>query len=283
MICDYHIHTAFSDDSSYPMETVVQDAIGLGLEEICFTDHVDYGLKRDWDDPRGIRYRPGDVGEAEWMPATNVDYPRYYEAVTALRNQYRDRISIKLGLEFGIQRHTIPEYEAIFSKYPFDFIILSIHQIEDRELWNQKYQNPLTQEEAYLGYYQELLTVMERYHDYSVLGHLDLISRYDKRGGYPFEKVKPLVAEILKTAIRDGKGIELNTSSRRYGLPDLTPSREILKLYRDLGGTILTIGSDSHKPAHLGAYIRETQEELKALGFTHHCTYDRMEPVFHRL
>ncbi len=283
MTADYHVHTAYSDDSEYAMEAVVRDAIALGLQEICFTDHVDYGIKRDWDDPRGILFRPGGVGEPEKMPAANVDYPRYVSEIAALREKYRDQIALKLGLEFGAQTHTLPEYRALFARYPFDFILLSVHQIGDQELWNQHFQAGRTQEEVYQGYYRELLALTRQFRDYSVLGHLDLVSRYDKQGGYPFENVKPLVAEILKTVIADGKGIEVNTSCRRYGLSDLTPSREILKLYRDLGGTIVTIGSDSHKKAHLGAYIRETQDELKALGFTHHCTFEKLEPIFHSL
>lgn len=88
---------------------------------------------------------------------------------------------------------------------------------------------------------------------------------------------------ILKTVIADGKGIELNTSSHRYGLKDSQPCTEILKLYRDLGGRILTIGSDSHAPSHLGAYIREDSLELKKLGFRYFCTYENMEPIFHAL
>lgn len=84
---------------------------------------------------------------------------------------------------------------------------------------------------------------------------MDLIVRYDEQGPYSFEKVKPIITEILKTVIADGKGIEVNTSNHRYGIADMTPSRDILKLYRELGGTIITIGSDSHKKEHLGAYI----------------------------
>ncbi len=63
----------------------------------------------------------------------------------------------------------------------------------------------------------------------------------------------------------------------------MTPSRSILKLYRELGGEILTIGSDSHKPEHLGAYIAETREELKNLGFEYFCTFESMRPIFHEL
>ena len=77
MLTDYHVHTEYSDDSEYPMEEVVKDAITLGLSEICFTDHVDYGIKRDWDDPRGVEYRRGGPGEPEQMPVVNVNYPEY--------------------------------------------------------------------------------------------------------------------------------------------------------------------------------------------------------------
>ena len=83
--------------------------------------------------------------------------------------------------------------------------------------------------------------------------------------------------------IADGKGIELNTSSHRYGLKDSTPSVDILILYRSLGGRIITLGSDSHKPAHLGAYLQEAAGELRELGFTEFCTFERMRPIFHPL
>ena len=182
MKTDYHVHTAFSDDSNYDMEQVIKDAVKLNIDELCFTDHVDYGIKKDWDEPGGMIYRKGGVGEPDKMPVANVDYPVY-----------------------------------------------------------------------------------------------------DKAGTYPFEKLKPLLTEILRTVIADGKGIEINTSSQRYGLTDLTPSRDILKLYRELGGRILTIGSDSHKPEHLGAFIDETKQELKMLGFKEFCTFDKMKPVYHLL
>lgn len=108
---------------------------------------------------------------------------------------------------------------------------------------------------------------MKAYKDYSVLGHMDLITRYDEKGIYPFLKLEPLIEEILKTVIESGKGIELNTSYHRYRLKDTTPSEDILKLFKQLGGEIITIGSDSHKPEHLGAYIEEGKQLLKSLGF----------------
>lgn len=81
---------------------------------------------------------------------------------------------------------------------------------------------------------------------------MDLITRYDKAGTYSFKKLKPILTKILK-------------------------------LYWELGGQIITIGSDSHKPEHLGTFINETKQELKALGFKKFCTFDKMQPIFHQL
>lgn len=276
MFVDYHVHTEFSDDSVYPMKDVVSDAIRMGMDEICITDHVDYGIKQDWDCGQEIAYRDGE-------PFANVDYPKYMEKIKQMQELYGDKISIKTGLEFGVQMHTIPQFETLFHRFSFDFIILSIHQVEDKEFWTQDFQKGRTQQEYNERYYEEMLDVVKNYKNYSVLGHMDLITRYDKAGLYPFEKIKPLVEEILKIVIADGKGIEFNTSYHRYGLNDTTPSVEILKLYRDLGGSILTFGSDSHKPEHLGTYMDEAKTRLKELGFQNFCTYEKMHPVFHAL
>ena len=283
MFADYHVHTSYSDDSEYPMEDVVKDAISFGLDEICFTDHVDYGVKRDWDDPRGMTYRRGGAGEPERMALANVDYPRYATEIAALREKYKDQITLKMGIEFGIQTHTIPQYEKLFSVWPFDFIILSVHQVEDKEFWTQDFQRGRTQTEYNLRYYEEILALVQQYHHYSVLGHMDLISRYDKAGPFSFEKIRPIVKEILNTIISDGKGIEVNTSCYRYGLNDLTPSTDILRLYRDLGGRIITIGSDSHRKEHLGAYLTETISALKAIGYKEVYTFKQMCPIPHKL
>lgn len=276
MFADYHVHSEYSDDSTYPLEQVIRDAIGMGMDEICITDHVDYGIKKDWDAGEEIAYRGS-------QPLANVDYPRYMAALRDMQSRYGDRIRIRVGLEFGIQTHTIPQFRALLTRYPLDFVILSIHQVENQEFWTQEFQRGRTQQEYNERYYEELLDVVQQYQGYSVLGHLDLITRYDEQGVYPFERVRPLVEAILRRVIADGKGIEVNTSSHRYGLTDTTPSVAILQLYRELGGTILTIGSDSHAPAHLGTYIGEARALLRDLGFRQFCTFERMQPVFYPL
>ena len=87
------------------------------------------------------------------------------------------------------------------------------------------------------------------------------------------------MAAILEQVIADGKGIEVNTSGIRYGMGDFHPARQVLELYRDLGGTIVTIGSDSHKPEHLGSYLRAAQAELAEIGFAGITTFRNMEPT----
>ncbi len=276
MFADYHVHTEFSDDSVYPMEDVIRDAVKMGMDEICITDHVDYGVKTDWEEGTEIQYRKGD-------PLTNVDYPRYMGKIGRLREEYGGKITIRTGMEFGVQTHTIPQFEALFARYPFDFIILSIHQVEDKEFWTQDFQRGRSQKEYNERYYQEMLDVVKAYKNYSVLGHMDLIKRYDEAGIYPFGEVEPMIREILKVVVADGKGIELNTSFHRYGLAEPMPSMDIFRLYRELGGEIVTIGSDSHKPEHLGAYIGEGKEILKEAGFARFCTFENMKPVFYEL
>jgi histidinol-phosphatase (PHP family) len=140
MYADYHLHSEFSDDSKELMERQVEKAIKLGLDEICFTDHVDYGIKRDWDDPRGIEWRQGDgisSGDAAREPLANVDYPRYFAKIACIRAAYGDAIKIRSGLEFGIQSITVDDYERLFAKYQdeLDFVLFSMHQVDNKEFW----------------------------------------------------------------------------------------------------------------------------------------------------
>lgn len=276
MYIDYHVHTNYSDDSVYLMEDCIKDAMDMKIQEIAITDHVDYGVKVDWDEGKEIVYRGGE-------PIANVDYPKWEKELRRLQQKYKDQISIKMGMEFGMQMHTIDKFQKLFDRYPFDFIILSVHQVEDKEFWTQDFQKGRSQQQYNERYYQEMLDLVKNYKNYSVLGHMDLIVRYDKEGVYPFEKIKPFIEEILKIVIADGKGIEINTSYHRYGLNDMTPSRDILKLYKELGGKIITIGSDSHKKEHLGAYIEEAKDELRKLGFEYYCTFENMKPIYHKL
>lgn len=287
MRADYHVHSEFSDDSREYMEAQIERAIELGLDEICFTDHVDYGIKKDWEEGN-IVWRGADLMSDDRMvrnPLANVNYPEYFGKLLRMQETYRDRITVRKGLEFGIQSITVPQFERLYEKWQdeLDFVLLSMHQVDNREFWTQDFQQGRSQQEYNEIYYKEIRKVMGMFDHYDVLAHLDLIVRYDKQGIYPFEKVEDLIAEILKLAIRKGKGIELNTSSWHYGLSDTQPSRRILKLYRDLGGRIITVGSDAHSTRYLADHLDDAYQILKNLGFKDICTFDRRQPVFHEL
>jgi len=276
MLADYHVHCMFSDDSWYPPEQVCEDAWKQNLDEICFTDHVDYGIKPDWVDALSAKVMMG-------QRVLNVDYDAYFPYLADLREKWAGRLTVKSGLEFGVQTHTIPQFNALWDKWgqELDFVLLSIHQVGDLEFSTGEFQEGRTQEEYNRAYYQELYDVTTTFTHWSVLAHVDLIKRYDPAGILDFPANRDLVAATLEHVIAQDKGIELNTSSVRYGLTDSQPAREILELYRDLGGTIITLGSDSHEPAHLGAYLRHFQRYLASLGFEGFCTYDKMVPTFH--
>lgn len=278
MFFDYHVHSDFSNDSIYPAENAILDAIDMGIEELCFTEHVDYGPYDDWNCPNPHVNYDGDL-------ALNVNYPLYFHDVGLLAEKYTEKITVKRGLEFGAQTHTIPLYEKLLETLPIDFVLLSVHQVRDMEFWYEG--NPFmagrTQAEYNADYYRELYELVYAFNGYSVLAHLDLIRRYDPAGPFATENNRDVIAAILERVIAQGKGIEVNTSGARYGLGNFMPTTDILELYRDLGGRVVTVGSDSHRPEHLGLHIKEAYDLLRSLGFDAVATFDRMEPTFHAL
>ena len=170
MFADYHVHSHFSEDTDFPMELEIQKAIKLGMDELCFTEHSDYDVPT----------------------VVNCDYDAYFEEMEKMKDKYKGQITLKTGIEFGIQTHTTKAYEETFRQYPFDFVIFSCHQVENKEYWRQEPQEGKTQLEYNRRYYQEILDVVKVYKDYSILGHLDVIKRYDKQGEIEFEKIQDL-------------------------------------------------------------------------------------------
>jgi histidinol-phosphatase (PHP family) len=258
MFADYHVHSYYSNDSQCPMEAMLEQAIAIGLDELAFTDHVDYGVKT----------------------IAECDYEAYFAELAGLREKYEGKLNIRAGIEFGMQLQTMSRYHQDFNDYPFDFVLLSSHQIDGKEFWDNEYQEGKTQAEFHNAYYEEIYKQVCQYKDYSVLGHLDVIKRYDRQGNYPDALILPAVEKVLCQVIADGKGIELNTSCFHYGLPDLTPSRAILELYHRLGGKVITIGSDAHNTSRLGEKIGYAKQVLADIGFRQFCTFEKMKAIY---
>ena len=270
MRADYHIHSHFSDDSTEQLDQIALRAIEQKIDEICITEHVDYGVKLDKEDWK----------KSDKKLAMNADYEIFFPAMTALKEKYKERLTIKTGLEFGMQTGTIASFQALFNRSPLDFVILSCHQVDNLEFWTGDFQKGRTQEEYQHLYYEEIYKVIQQYKDYSVLGHLDLIQRYSDTIVPPLEQHFDVIEAILKQAIHDGKGIELNTSNVRYELQDLTPAYEILKLYYELGGEVITVGSDAHTANDVGDRLDISYDILREIGFQYITTFDEMIPHF---
>lgn len=261
MFYDYHMHSSFSNDSKTDMEDMIKKSIDLGLKEICFTDHVDYDLANDFD----------------W----GIDYDKYFEKLDFFKSKYANQISIKKGIELGLQKQIITKCSNDANKYPFDFIICSLHAIDRIDLYFGEFFKDKTQHQAYEAYFKELYNIVKNYKDYSVLGHLDLVKRYgDYKNILDDSLFSDIIEAILKQVIQDGKGIEINTSCYRYNLPDLTPSRSIINMYKDLGGEIITTGSDSHHPSQIAYQFDYIYSYLKEVGFNHVCKFTNMKPEF---
>ena len=277
-LVDYHLHTEYSDDAIIPMEEVVLNYINKGFKEICFTDHVDYGMKLDWGE-EGIvpRLENG-------LPLRNVDYDRYFKQIEDLQEKYKDQIIIRKGLEFGIQTITIDKFQKLYDKYPMDFVILSIHQVNNQEIWINTGFYDVPQKEGYRKYYNEYLEIMKNFKDYSTIGHLDYINRYDPHGLCDPSVYMDIVDEIFKLAIKENKAVEYNTGSMlKYDDSYNNIYVTLLKRYYELGGRNITIGDDCHKGELTGLGIPEGYDVLKYIGFKQFCTFENMKPIFHEL
>lgn len=259
---DYHMHSSFSADCTIEMEEMVKGAIAKGLTEICFTEHIDY----DYPDENFV---------------FDFDKKKYAERISFLQQKYDGKITIKKGVEIGVQPHILSQYDLLTQEESFDCIICSMHTVQRKGLHFGEIFVGKTVEEASQMYYDELLYCVKNFKNYSILGHIDLIKRYAPE--LVDNDFHDVLQEMFTILIPAGKGIELNTSGVRYGLPNGLPSDDVLKLYKNCGGEIITLGSDAHKPEDIAYQFKESYELLKSIGFKYVTTFDNQKPIFHAI
>ena len=264
MKADFHVHTSFSGDSDYSPESMIQAAIKYGLDTICITDHQD---------------------EEFTEPGFEIDFPNYFPTLKALQEKYREQIDIRIGMEYGLQPQLGQSCHELVRKYPFDFVIGSRHLLDGQDMYYRKCFDYMTDEEAYRKAFEEILDDIQYVTDFDVLGHFDYIVRYGKsqHKEYSCAKYAELIDAILKHLISNGKGLEINTAGWKYGLPFAHPHTDVLKRYHELGGEILTIGSDAHKPEHVAYDFHRVSEVLKACGFKYYTEFKQRKPIFRQL
>ena len=232
---DFHLHSEHSMDSIASMEDMVLSAISKNFKSICFTDHVDFDSTIHKID---FCFRESD----------------YFRNINRVKYKYIKDIEVLAGVEIGMQSHLFQRYNEFINNNPFDFVLMSIHSVDEMDISGDNFLEAIDPLIALEQYYNDMYNCINNYNNFDIIGHFDYIDRYflDYAKIPRYDEYQYLIEEILKLIIANGKGIEVNTGGMRYGLKYFHPKIQILKLYKELGGEILTIGSDAHKPEDLG-------------------------------
>lgn len=266
---DYHMHSSFSGDSSAPMEDMAERALELGLTHICLTEHYDPDYVYDF-------------GE-EGMFELNTD--SYLYELLKVKNKYAGQIEIGFGVELGLQPHLKKQLALYAKSYDFDFIIGSSHICNRKDPYYPDFFEGRSEDKAHHEYFEAVLECVKSLPYFDVYGHLDYVVRYGptKNDGYTYQKHSDVFDSILTTLIDNEKGLEVNTGGFRSGLNQPNPCADILKRYRELGGEIITVGSDAHEPKDIAADFDKVCDILKECGFRYYCVFRNRIPEYLKL
>ncbi|MEZ4358312.1 MAG: histidinol-phosphatase HisJ family protein [Eubacteriales bacterium] len=261
---DYHIHSNISTDATDPMQVLVEAAEKKGLKEICFTEHMDL------DYPFQTKHN--------WCS----DMQLYDKAIKSIK--VKGDLKVKKGIEVGLKDGVYDRLNDIIDNNGLDFVIASQHLIGDEDPYFPEYYIGKDQKSVYESYLLEIFNKISAFDNFDVVGHIGYIVRF-----VPYKDVKiefleflDIIDEILKSVISRDKGIELNTiafSKFKQSLPALN----IIKRYYELGGEIITIGSDAHTASRVGDKNKWAMELLKDVGFKYITIFNKRQKSFLKL
>ena len=276
---DYHIHPDYSIDA-FPVriKDYCKKALELKLSEICFTTHVELDpVRREIDNFV--------VFNGKWLPVFDFAWlDGYFAEIIQAQQEFKD-LKIKAGLEVGYNRGCEDFVDKIVSNYPFDFVLGAIHCLNHIAI-SSKTESPHyfrnTGLDELRKEYFRTLKEMVTTGLFDCIAHVDLYLRYGLKSYGPeiltihLGVIEPIFAEMARRRI----GLEVNTSSRRRGLKEFHPAKELLALAAKAGITIFTVGSDAHFLTELGGYIDEALARLQDLNlFNHVFTRRQAVPV----
>lgn len=257
---DSHTHSDNSFDGAHSVMFMCESAIQKGLLGIAVTDHADIDF----------------LEEQHFLQRL---WQSYFE-VRKARMAYGSSFIISSGMELGEPDANYELAERTLAMVKFDFVIGSIHTIGDKDDFcfsNFQERDPY---EVLDAYFKRLLE-LARWNKFDVLGHLTYPLRYMARDGrhdVQIGRCDEIIDEILRTVVKNGKGIEINTSGLRQALGEAMPNLHYVKRFRELGGEIITIGSDAHRAEDLGSSIADGMELAKAAGFQYFSFFKQREP-----
>lgn len=248
---DFHIHSSFSPDSTMLREDAVQTAIQKGITDLCFTEHMDLGHHME-----------------SFNRVPNFD--GMLASVRTLREQFPE-INIYRGLEAGYLPSSAAETAKVLSTQSLDYVILSTHCVDEIDCYLPEFKRNMDKATAYKRYLETLYesvadSTLTDYYD--CIGHIGYIAKckHFAENELPYEFAPKLFDEILSLIIKKGKGIEVNTSGLNKAGHTL-PHPSIIQRYRELGGKIITVGSDAHTMNRVGEHIIIAIQIVKDCGF----------------
>jgi histidinol-phosphatase (PHP family) len=254
---DYHLHTLFCNHAVGGMEQYIQSAIDLGLREVCFLDHLT-------------------IQETEaGLSMTPEEIPYYFHAVQVLKQKYRDKISVKAGLEIDFNPSYIDFFQDIIRPFAFDVIATSLHFpggldiVTHHSEWRYGKKDV---DDVYELYFDHLKKMLD-YCYFDVICHIDLIKKFGQKPSRPFEKEFDEILSIIK---EKKLTVEVNASGYDHPAGDIYPSLEVLKKCHEKKIRI-TLGSDAHHPANVGNHFERVVPTLLSIGFKNLATFTRRE------
>ena len=261
---DTHTHCKHSHDSKEEPKDMIEQAISLGMDYIAFTDHFDGELTL--------------LPEFDYVPQINLE--RHFEEIRALKEQYKDKIEIGVGVECGYMKEANDIYLSQLSKFDTDIIINSIHTIEYEDCYMPSYFAKRSKAQAYGAYLKAVRESLDCPYHYDSVGHIGYVIRKSTYAdkALKYEDFADIIDDILLTLIAKGKALEINTQSKGTGL-DFLPTVEILSRYKELGGELLTFGSDAHFCGRIGEKYSLVTDWLKANGFKYLFKYLSHKPI----
>ena len=265
MLPDYHVHTHFSTDSDAVADTYIVNAIAAGMNEICFTDHIDFD------------YPPEDG-----RPVFVFNPMDYFDELEKIKDTYRDSIKVRIGVEMGLNPANNEPNKKFLEGFPFDFVIGSSHIVHGIDPYYPEYWEGKSIKDGIMEYFEAVLYNVTFNDDYDVYGHLDYIRRYVPQKDYIYNDSDyyDITDMILKNIIAKGHGIELNTRGLTRGFTTFLPTILLINRYRQLGGEIITVGSDAHFEKNLGYGFATARDILINAGFKYYSTFEKRKPTF---
>ena len=254
-LCDYHTHTRFSFDGT-PAAThdaMCKRALEVGLHDIAFTDHCDVN------------------GEVERLYDLPFDPDADFAAMMEVKEKYKGRLNVVCGIELGNATQYPEAARAVLDAHPYEFVIGSLHNLRgvpDFSLMSYGSMSDGLIRQLFDRSLDETLE-MVAFPGLTTLGHLTYMHRYVTLAGkkLDFKPYYDKIEAIYRALIHRDVALELNVSTLWKGLGISMPTMELLKLYKDCGGKLVTVGSDSHAPDTLAKAIRKGYAILETVGF----------------